>query len=272
MTRKTHDPKRRADYLKALELDPLWTVNPEGPLAEWERQSKAADPQAGAPAPAKPAAAPGAVDLAAAEAASKPDAPDRAGMIARMNWETLEATVARCCACPLYQTRTQTVFGVGDRHAEWLFVGEAPGAEEDKRGEPFVGRAGKLLDAMLQAVDLKRGDNVYIANVLKSRPPNNRDPLGYEVQQCEPYLKRQVALIKPRIIVALGRFAVQSLLHATTSLGQLRGRPHTYEGIPLIVTYHPAYLLRSPLDKRKALEDLRLAQRVFAGLKKDAAG
>lgn len=267
MTRKTHDPKRRADYLKALELDPLWTVNPEGPLAEWERQSKAADPQAGAPAPAKPAAAPGAVDLAAAEAASKPDAPDRAGMIARMNWETLEATVARCCACPLYQTRTQTVFGVGDRHAEWLFVGEAPGAEEDKRGEPFVGRAGKLLDAMLQAVDLKRGDNVYIANVVKCRPPGNRNPEPDEAEACEPYLERQIALLQPRLVVALGRVAVQNLLKTDASIASLRGKVHNYRGTPLVVTYHPAYLLRNLPDKAKAWEDLCFAVETMRALK-----
>lgn len=211
-----------------------------------------------------------AASMDVADAASKPDTPNRAELIARMDWATLEATVAQCVACPLWETRTQTVFGVGDRQAAWMFVGEAPGAEEDKRGEPFVGRAGKLLDAMLAAMGLHRGENVFISNVLKSRPPNNRDPLGPEVQQCEPYLKRQIALIQPKVIVALGRFAVQSLLHAHTPLSELRGRPHAYEGIPLIVTYHPAYLLRSPLEKRKTLEDLRLAQRVMAQFR-DAA-
>ena len=205
-----------------------------------------------------------AASMEVADVASKPDTPDRAKLIADMDWATLEATVARCVACPLWETRTQTVFGVGDRQAAWMFVGEAPGAEEDKRGEPFVGRAGKLLDAMLAAMGLHRGEDVFISNVLKSRPPNNRDPLGLEVQQCEPYLKRQIALIQPKVIVALGRFAVQSLLHAHTPLSELRGKPHTYEGIPLVVTYHPAYLLRSPLEKRKTLDDLRLAQRVMA--------
>lgn len=260
MTKRTS--KLQSQKHRMLGLDPLWEVRPGGPLdggQEAMRKTSASSQRMQAPAT-------GELDLEAAEFASKPDTPDRAERIARMNWATLQATVARCCACPLHKTRTQAVFGVGDSRAEWLFVGEAPGAEEDKRGEPFVGRAGKLLDAMLAAMDLRRGENVYIANVLKSRPPNNRDPLGIEVQQCEPYLKRQIALIQPRIIVALGRFAMQSLLHTHTPITQLRGKAHSYEGVPLVVTYHPAYLLRSPLEKRKALADLRMAQQLFAGI------
>ncbi len=172
-------------------------------------------------------------------------------------WDRLAETVASCTRCELAQTRTRTVFGTGDRKATWMFVGEAPGAEEDRRGLPFVGRAGRLLDAMLSAMGMQRED-VYIANVLKCRPPNNRDPLGVEVGSCEPYLHQQVELVEPRIIIALGRFAAQSLLRTTQSIGKLRGQvfPYRETGIPLLVTYHPAYLLRNPLDKRKAWEDL----------------
>jgi DNA polymerase len=190
---------------------------------------------------------------------SAPPATGRsAGM--QMDWESLQASVASCRACPLAETRTQTVFGVGDPNADWLFVGEAPGAEEDRRGEPFVGQAGKLLDNMLAAIALKRGENVYIANVLKCRPPENRDPHGEEVVKCDPFLKRQVELIQPRLIVAMGRFAAQSVLHSDASIGALRGKLHDYNGVPVIVTYHPAYLLRNLMDKAKAWEDLCFAR------------
>ncbi|MFJ5382277.1 uracil-DNA glycosylase family protein, partial [Cupriavidus sp. CER94] len=170
--------------------------------------------------------------------------------------------VAGCTACGLCDTRTNTVFGVGDPQAEWMLVGEAPGENEDLQGEPFVGQAGKLLDNMLGALGLARGRNVYIANVLKCRPPGNRNPEPEEVAQCEPYLKRQIALIKPKVIVVLGRFAAQSLLRSTTPIGKLRGTVHTYEGIPVVVTYHPAYLLRTLTDKARAWEDLCLAREV----------
>lgn len=183
-----------------------------------------------------------------------------------MDWSQLKACVQNCTACSLSKSRTQTVFGVGDMNADWMIVGEAPGAEEDKQGEPFVGQAGKLLDNMLAAIHLKRGDNVYIANVLKCRPPENRDPHGEEVQKCDPFLKRQVALIQPKIIIALGKFAAQSLLNSDDSIGSMRGKLHTYLGVPVIVTYHPAYLLRSPLDKAKAWEDLCLAKSTIQGL------
>ena len=188
-----------------------------------------------------------------------------------LDWEALQQAVAGCQACPLAATRTQTVFGVGDPHAEWLFVGEAPGAEEDKRGEPFVGQAGKLLDNMLAAIQLKRGDNVYIANVLKCRPPGNRDPHGEEVVKCAPYLQRQVELIKPRIIVALGKFAAQSLLKTDSSVAALRGRLHDYNGVPVVVTYHPAYLLRNLPDKARAWEDLCFARATMRGLQSATA-
>ncbi|MDR2874886.1 MAG: uracil-DNA glycosylase [Methylobacillus sp.] len=186
--------------------------------------------------------------------------------IAEMSWEALEAAVKNCHACALANTRTQTVFGVGSPHSEWLFVGEAPGAEEDKRGEPFVGQAGKLLDNMLAAIDLKRGENVCIANVLKCRPPENRDPHGEEVVKCAPFLKRQVELIRPKLIVAMGRFAAQALLNTDDSIGNLRGKLHDYNGVPVVVTYHPAYLLRTLTDKAKAWEDLCFARRVMRGL------
>ncbi|KVC43730.1 uracil-DNA glycosylase [Burkholderia diffusa] len=183
--------------------------------------------------------------------------------VAMLDWDALAARVAGCTSCRLCEKRTNTVFGVGDREADWMLIGEAPGENEDKQGEPFVGQAGKLLDNMLQSLALKRGDNVYIANVIKCRPPGNRNPEPDEVARCEPYLQRQVALVKPKLIVALGRFAAQTLLKTDASIASLRGRVHTYEGVPVIVTYHPAYLLRSLQDKSKAWADLCLARDTF---------
>lgn len=191
-----------------------------------------------------------------------PEQGSREAAIADMPWTALAESVAGCTQCGLCRTRTNTVFGVGDQQAEWMLVGEAPGENEDLQGEPFVGQAGKLLDNMLAALGLARGRNVYIANVLKCRPPGNRNPEPEEVAQCEPYLKRQIALIKPKVIVVLGRFAAQSLLRSTTPIGKLRGTVHTYEGIPVVVTYHPAYLLRTLTDKARAWEDLCLAREV----------
>lgn len=179
-------------------------------------------------------------------------------------WDALATRVQSCTLCEeLVANRTQTAFGVGDREADWLFIGEAPGAEEDRQGEPFVGRAGKLLDAMLGALGLERGRGVYIANILKCRPPNNRDPRPDESQNCRPFLDAQIALIRPKIIVALGRIAAQNLLGTDTPIGKLRGCSWEYGGIPLVVTYHPAYLLRSPTEKRRAWNDLLLARRVM---------
>jgi uracil-DNA glycosylase family 4 len=194
----------------------------------------------------------------------------RRDSIMRLDWQELQVCVSNCQACSLAQSRTQTVFGVGDPQAEWLIVGEAPGAEEDKRGEPFVGQAGKLLDNMLAAIKLKRGDNVYIANVLKCRPPENRDPHGEEVTQCDPFLKRQVELIQPKLIIALGKFAAQSLLGSDDTIGAMRGKLHSYNGVPVIVTYHPAYLLRNLMDKAKAWEDLCFAVKTMQGLQATA--
>jgi uracil-DNA glycosylase family 4 len=181
-----------------------------------------------------------------------------------MNWESLARCVADCTKCNLHGGRTQTVFGVGNRTADWMIIGEAPGAEEDARGEPFVGRAGQLLNAMLQAIGLQR-QQVYIANILKCRPPNNRDPLPEEVQQCWPYLKRQIELIGPKVILAVGRIAAQNLLVTEETIGRLRGKIHMHveSGVPVVATYHPAYLLRKPADKRKAWEDLQLACRAL---------
>ncbi len=192
-----------------------------------------------------------------------PAPPDRASRIAAMDWNQLKAEVVACTHCALHASRTQGVFGVGDRKARWMIIGEAPGADEDRLGEPFVGRAGKLLDMMLLALGLKR-EQVFIANILKSRPPGNRDPLPEEVQACWPFLQRQIELVKPEIILAVGRIAAQNLLQTDVPVGRLRGRLHRLQGrIPLVVTYHPAYLLRSPRQKRKAWDDLQLARRTL---------
>ena len=177
------------------------------------------------------------------------------------DWSSLQHAVATCTKCVLHQKRRQTVFGTGDLNAAWLFIGEAPGAEEDRQGEPFVGPAGKLLNEMLFALGIKR-KQVYIANVLKCRPPNNRDPRPEEVEMCEPYLIHQIALIQPQVIIALGRHAAHSLLRTELPLGRLRARRLSYQDTPLVVTYHPAYLLRNPIDKRKVWQDLCLARSI----------
>ena len=181
-------------------------------------------------------------------------------------WIELKQAVPACTACGLHKTRKQTVLGVGDEQADWLLVGEAPGAEEDRLGEPFVGQAGKLLDNMLAAIKLRRGENVYIANVLKCRPPGNRNPQPDEVSKCSRHLLKQIELIQPKLIVAMGRFAAQTLLNTDASIASLRGRLHQYAGVPLIVTYHPAYLLRSLPDKAKAWADLVFARKTMADL------
>lgn len=194
---------------------------------------------------------------------------ERAGRIAAMDWDQLAATVSACDACGLCRTRKQTVFGVGARNARWMLVGEAPGAEEDARGEPFVGQAGRLLDAMLSANGLKRSADVFIANVLKCRPPGNRDPQPEEVAACEPYLMRQLELVNPDVVVVLGRFAAQSLLATDASIARMRGHVHRIEvagrRVPVIVTYHPAYLLRTLSDKAKAWADWCLAVDTLGG-------
>jgi DNA polymerase len=190
----------------------------------------------------------------------EPGSAPETAQISALDWQALQQQVSACTLCELHGSRTRTVFGVGNRDADWLIIGEAPGKDEDLQGEPFVGRAGQLLNAMLGAIGLKR-EQVYIANILKCRPPNNRDPRPQEVLHCEPYLMRQIELIQPGIILAVGRIAAQNLLKSETPIGKLRGRVHTFRdtGIPLVATYHPAYLLRSPLEKRKAWQDLQLA-------------
>lgn len=255
---------RRLAYLKALEID------------VWERRDAAARapvlsaapqpviPQIETPPPAvvAPAAAPVTPIAAPIEADG--------GEIAKMGWDELATAVRSCTKCPLHATRTNGVFGVGDRRARWLIIGEAPGADEDKQGEPFVGRAGQLLTSMLKALGLAR-EQVFIANILKSRPPNNRDPKPEEVRACIPYLYRQIELIDPTLILCVGRIAAQTLLDVETPIGKLRGTVHRIVGNrPMVVTYHPAYLLRSPVEKRKSWADLLLAMRTFEALQSGA--
>lgn len=257
---------RRDAILEELGLAPVWRLR--APNA-----ASADAGTAGVPSPAPPSAAP---PRGAAAAATAPlalgSAPERRAAIAAMDWAELKGCVAACTACKLHAGRARTVFGVGDEIADWLFVGEGPGAEEDARGEPFVGQAGKLLDSMLAAIGLKRGDDVYIANVVKCRPPGNRNPEPDEVAACEPFLARQIALIRPRLIVALGRVAVQNLLKTDASVASLRRKVHSYQGTPLVVTYHPAYLLRNLPDKARAWEDLCFAVDTMRALKGAAAG
>jgi DNA polymerase len=231
------------DVLAELRLLPRWTLRASVRVAA-------------------PAAAP--AHVADTGAVYETDA--RRARIAALDWTNFAADVAACTACGLCRTRNKAVPGVGATRAEWLFVGEAPGSEEDAKGEPFVGQAGRLLDNMLVAVGLARGTGVYIANVLKCRPPGNRTPEPREVDACLPYLDRQIELLRPRLIVALGRSAANALLNADASIASLRGRVHRYRSVPLVVTYHPAYLLRNLPDKAKAWEDLLLARRTMAAL------
>jgi uracil-DNA glycosylase family 4 len=205
--------------------------------------------------------------LAAAAVASQVLVAPAAATAGSDTWDQVSGEVATCTRCELHACRNRTVFGVGDRNARWLIVGEAPGAEEDLQGEPFVGRAGKLLDSMLLAIGLRR-DQVFIANVLKCRPTGNRNPAPQEVAQCLPYLERQIALLQPSIMLALGSIAAQNLLATDVPVGRLRGQVHAFGSArtPLVVTYHPAYLLRSPGEKRKSWEDLKFARRVAGGL------
>ncbi len=237
------DEERRRRYLAAMGIT-LWE-----PRHRASRGAAAVPALAGKNAPIMP---PVSAAVVAAE-------------VSAMDWQALESAVRQCTRCALHKTRTQTVFGVGDRNAKWMFVGEAPGADEDLQGEPFVGRAGQLLNLMIRAIGLARAD-VFICNVLKCRPPGNRDPRPEEVEQCEPYLIRQIALVRPKLIVALGRHAAHSLLKTELPLARLRGQRLSYHGTPLIVTYHPAYLLRSPADKRKAWEDLKRARQIMDSL------
>jgi DNA polymerase len=238
----------REDILRELNLAPVWRRRAQSPPA--------------AEAPALAPAPPRVVPIRERGESMPLDA--RRSRIAALEWSEFAADVDACNACALCRTRNRSVPGVGDVNAEWMFVGEAPGADEDARGEPFVGQAGRLLDSMLAALGMDRSRNVYIANVLKCRPPGNRTPEPLEAEACRPYLERQLALVKPRIIVALGKSAAALLLGSDASIASLRGRVHRYQGVPLIVTYHPAYLLRTLHDKAKAWEDLLLARRTLA--------
>jgi uracil-DNA glycosylase len=242
----------RREYLAALGLE-TWVVRGKSPL-----------PHETAPDSLSLREAPAPHEISGSREIVTPR-DSAAAREAGVDWPELRARVAACTRCALCNTRTQTVFGVGNQTAEWLIVGEAPGAEEDRQGEPFVGRAGQLLNSMLRAIGLAR-EQVYIANVLKCRPPGNRDPSPSEAAECLPYLEQQIALLKPKIMLAVGRIASQNLLHTEVTLGRLRQQVHRFglSQVPLVVTYHPAYLLRTPADKRKAWEDLKFAREVCA--------
>ncbi len=243
--------QRREQYLEALGID-LWVRR--GPAAAADQAAQPAQTAPRVPAAPAPAAAPALPPIVVPP-------------VGEDGWDRLRAEVAGCTRCGLAAGRTQTVFGVGDTAAKWLVIGEAPGEQEDLRGEPFVGAAGQLLDKMLLAIDLPRA-SVFIANILKCRPPGNRDPRPDEVGCCLPYLTRQIALLRPTIILCVGRIAAQTLLATDTPIGRLRGQLHRYGPLqtPLVVTYHPSYLLRSPGEKRKAWEDLKFARRTFEEL------
>ncbi len=244
----------RDDILVELGLAPLWRRR--------ARSDVITDGETAAVAPPPPDATTTMAERTASTVGSESGDARRA-RIATLAWRDFAAAVDACTACGLCRARRKSVPGVGDVNAEWLFVGEGPGAEEDAKGEPFVGQAGKLLDNMLAALGLARGANVYITNVVKCRPPQNRTPEPEEADACRPYLDRQIALIRPKLIVALGKTAATTLLDVDATIASLRGRVHRYQGVPLVVTYHPAYLLRNLPDKAKAWEDLLFARRTL---------
>jgi DNA polymerase len=260
---------RRDMLLDELGLTPVWRLRSGGAA-----QGGVAAPVAAAVTPmaAEPWPAPLPAPVASPSAVAESTFPDeRTAHIARMDWPELRQAVSSCTACGLHKSRNKTVFGVGDEKADWMLIGEAPGAEEDARGEPFVGQAGQLLDSMLWGIGLTREQNVFISNVLKCRPPGNRNPDPSEVAQCGPHLLRQIRLVEPRLILAMGRFAVQTLLGTDATIASLRGKLHSYHGVPLVVTYHPAYLLRTLADKSKAWEDLCLARKTMRDLQSGTA-
>jgi uracil-DNA glycosylase len=283
-TRFDLDDRQRA-MLAEMGVRVWWPSTPVEPAPQavpaapaLEAAPVAASPVAAITAPtAAPAVAPRPPPVAPARpaAAPVPAVPIKplAEGVDRMDWTALQETAAACQACDLCAQRKKSVFGVGDPQATWMVIGEAPGEEEDQAGEPFVGQSGQLLDNMLKAVGLSRqakGENegesgVYIANAIKCRPPGNHNPTAQELATCAPYLARQVALVQPKIILLMGRFAVQSVLQTTEPIGKLRGQVHTYQGVPVVVTYHPAYLLRNPADKAKAWADLVLALKTAQG-------
>ena len=274
---------RREQFLDALGLMPEWLPRqhgaplqvPEATAGVVERAAIGAEANVAAARDTRTASVtapgtghPGSFDegMPLQQPARRPHGGDhaqsnaRALEIATLDWEPLARHVADCQACQLCERRTNTVFGVGDQQAEWMFIGEGPGEQEDLQGEPFVGQSGKLLDNMLRALGMSRQRNVYIANIVKCRPPRNRDPEPEEAALCEPYLQRQIALLKPRLIVVLGKVAAHRLLRTDAPVSRLRGQVHDYEGIPVVVTYHPSYLLRSPNEKAKAWDDLCFAR------------
>ncbi|MDX9886294.1 uracil-DNA glycosylase [Thauera sp.] len=290
----------RAAALREMGLGPIWLKRgsheqepfvpeataptqpaAEPPPAKARNQARSLIPSAPGPAPAAMAVSPAAASVVAHSVAVperkharqpsppqqflQPDDGERLARIETLDWAALEDDIRACRACSLCERRKQAVPGVGDRQARWMFVGEGPGAEEDQRGEPFVGQAGRLLDNMLAALGLDRTQDVYIANAVKCRPPHNRTPERVELAACLPYLDRQIALVKPRLLVALGRPAAQALLDRELAISAARGKRFERQGIPVVVTYHPAYLLRNPQDKAKAWEDLCFARRMMAG-------
>ena len=266
----------RDRLLLEMGIGPLWKARampPRVAVPPLNTSPVPADVTGAAPRTMKPAA-PGTeaqVEPMVRPGPGSKDGDLRDAAIAQMEWPALKAAVTGCSACSLCKGRTNTVFGVGDESAGWMIIGEAPGAEEDACGEPFVGQAGQLLDAMLGALDMNRRQNVYIANLLKCRPPGNRNPAPEEVARCAPHLLRQVALVKPGLIVSMGRFASQALLGTEASIASLRGRLHSFAGTPVVVTYHPAYLLRTPTDKARAWEDLLFARAIWLGLQNQAS-
>ena len=278
--------RRRDAILREMGLAPLWRLRGgaeesaepvvEAPPTPAVVEAPPARPTAvqrghgDSPAPARRPAAPQMPQRAPVPEVVPPPRVQPAGDLASLGWDALEARILGCEGCVLCQRRKQAVPGVGDRQADWLFVGEGPGAEEDERGEPFVGQAGRLLDAMLATIGLQRGHDVYIANAVKCRPPNNRTPEADELAACFPYLRRQIELIQPRLIVALGRPAAQALLNQEVKISAARGKTFRYGDIPVVVTYHPAYLLRNPPDKAKAWEDLCFARKTMRALRDEA--
>lgn len=266
--------------LRELRIGPLWRLRGAGANEAPDAGCEGEGEREGEPSRAEPAhaasattrrtagASPTAINTRAQpssrrEAANRDDTA-REARIHQLEWGALEAEMRDCRDCRLHEQRRQAVPGIGDREASWMFVGEGPGSEEDRRGEPFVGPAGKLLDAMLAALGLERSKDVYIANAVKCRPPMNRTPAADEIEHCRPFLRRQIELVRPSVLVALGRPAAQTLLETEVRINAVRGKVFTYEGIPVVVTYHPAYLLRNPGDKAKAWEDLCLARRVVS--------
>lgn len=274
--------RRRDAILREMGLAPLWRLRgvAEEPAVEAPppalpieappaRPPEAVRPPVAASAPVR-RALPAVAEAPVLPAVAPPPRIAPAADLANLGWDALEARIRGCEGCVLCQRRKQAVPGVGDRQADWLFVGEGPGAEEDERGEPFVGQAGRLLDAMLAAIGLQRGHDVYIANAVKCRPPNNRTPEADELAACFPYLRRQIELIQPRLIVALGRPAAQALLNQEVKISAARGKTFRYGDIPVVVTYHPAYLLRNQPDKAKAWEDLCFARKTMRALRDEA--